>query len=164
MQYAAYGSNLHPLRLKARIPSAQPLGTSYMPDWGLHFHKRSVDRSGKCNIIAPGNGLYLAIYQIDDADKSKLDAVEGVGNGYDDGTISVAEFGKCFTYFATKSHMDDTLQPYDWYKQIVLLGCKKLRLPYDYISEIDAIVATQDPCPSRRERNWNVVKMLQNDT
>jgi len=108
--------------------------------------------------------LYLAIYQIDDADKSKLDAVEGVGNGYDDGTISVAEFGKCFTYFATKSHMDDTLQPYDWYKQIVLLGCKKLRLPSDYISEIDAIVATQDPCPSRRERNWNVVKMLQNDT
>jgi hypothetical protein len=31
--YAAYGSNLHPLRLAARAPSAALLGTCALPGW-----------------------------------------------------------------------------------------------------------------------------------
>lgn len=48
VHYLAYGSNLHPLRLTARVSSARPLGTVPMPGYKIAFHKRSIDHSGKC--------------------------------------------------------------------------------------------------------------------
>jgi len=160
VQYAAYGSNLHPLRLKARTPSAQLTGTAYLPDWSLQFHKRSIDASGKCTISKGSSGVYVAVYRMSATDKRELDRIEGVGKGYADARIAVPEFGACATYIAAASHVDDTLQPYDWYRELVLLGCEELGLPGDYPRRIARVAAMPDPDSDRRRDRWGIVEML----
>lgn len=44
----AYGSNLHPLRLRKRVSTANLIGIVEMQGYQLAFHKRSTDESGKC--------------------------------------------------------------------------------------------------------------------
>ncbi len=158
--YAAYGSNLHPQRLRLRTASAQLLGTAHLPDWSLRFHKLSVDRSGKCSIEMGSTGVYVAVYEMSARDKQVLDRIEGVGKGYADVTIDVPGFGRCATYIATESHIDEALAPYDWYRELVLLGCRELALPQDYVERIHGVAVLPDPEPRRHEENWRIVKML----
>ena len=160
MRYAAYGSNLHPLRLKERAPSAQLLGTSHLPDWSLHFHKRSKDKSGKCNILQQAGGVFLAVFDISNEDRLRLNQIEGLGHGYAEGTLSIPNFGSCVTYFAQISFIDNELQPYDWYREIVLLGCMRLGFPPEYLSMIGTIPTIEDPDTVRRDNNWRTVEML----
>ena len=158
--YAAYGSNLHPLRLRARTPSAQLAGTAYLPDWSLRFHKLSIDASGKCSISKGSSGVYVAVYRMNAADKRALDRIEGVGNGYVDARIEVPGFGECATYIAADSRVDETLQPYDWYRELVLLGCEALGLPLDYARRIESVAAMPDPDSDRRRDRWETVTMV----
>jgi len=160
MKYAAYGSNLHPIYLKKRISSARLIGTSFLPNRSLRFHKRSKDRSGKCNIVSGDNGVYIAIFHIGIKDKSNLDDIEGLGGGYSEVLLSVPEFGDCFSYVAKESHIDDGLVPFDWYKELVLVGAREHEFPEEYLNEIDAIDACPDPDPSRREKKWKIINML----
>lgn len=160
IHYAAYGSNLHPLRLKARTPSARLVGTGYLPDWSLCFHKRSVDKSGKCSIQSGSSGLYVAVYQMSAADKQELDRIEGVGRGYEDTTIVVPRMGVCATYVAADSHVDESLVPYDWYRELVRLGCHELDLPAAYVRQIEQMPAVPDPDSDRHLANWKIVQML----
>lgn len=164
MRYAAYGSNLHPLRLGARVSSSRLIGTSFLSDWSLRFHKSSNDQSGKCNILVGGDGIYIAIYEMNHADKIILDKIEGLGYGYSNCSLMVPEFGKCATYIADASHIDDVLRPYDWYKELVLAGTRKLGFPDDYIRTIEAIDARQDPDVARREDRWQTVEMIRTGT
>lgn len=160
VRYAAYGSNLHPLRLRARTPSAQLAGTAYLPDWSLRFHKRSIDASGKCSISKGSSGVHVAVYRMSAADKQELDRIEGAGDGYVSARIEVPEFGECATYIAADSRVDDSLQPYDWYKELVLLGCEELGLPSDYARRIESVAAIPDPDSARRRDRWETVRML----
>ena len=160
IRYAAYGSNLHPFRLKERAPSAELKGTSFLRGWALRFNKRSHDESGKCNIVGPGDGVYVAIYEMTEEDKRRLNIVEGLGNGYSERVIDVPGFGPCMTYDAARSHIDEQLRPYDWYKEIVLLGCRELGLPRGYVANIVAIQAQRDPDPRRRQENRSTIEML----
>ena len=160
VQYAAFGSNLHPLRLRARTSSARLAGTAYLSDWSLRFHKRSVDNSGKCSIHEGSSGLYVAVYQMSAADKQELDRIEGVGSGYTNGRIIVPKFGECATYLAAETHIDESLIPYDWYRELVLLGCRELGFATDYVHEIERLAVTQDPDPKRRDDNWKIVREL----
>lgn len=158
--YAAYGSNLHPQRLKARTSSAELLDTACLRDWSLRFHKRSVDQSGKCSIEMGSSGVHFAVYEMSAADKRRLDGIEGVGKGYSAATIDVPGFGRCATYVAAESHVDDALAPYDWYRELVLLGCRHLALPDDYIARIEQVAVRPDPEPQRHARSWRLVEML----
>ncbi len=145
MRYAAYGSNLHPLRLRKRISSTQLIGTAFVPDWSLHFHKRSKDKSGKCNIVSGGDGIHVAVFNISVEDKVTLDGIEGLSSGYSKMTLSVPGFGDCASYTADESHIDDSLAPYDWYKELVLIGARVHDFPNDYVNRIDSIAARRDP-------------------
>ncbi|TNF88372.1 MAG: gamma-glutamylcyclotransferase, partial [Gammaproteobacteria bacterium] len=40
LYYFAYGSNMSPARLQARVPSARPLGVYRLKGHRLSFHKR----------------------------------------------------------------------------------------------------------------------------
>ena len=158
--YAAYGSNLHPQRLQARTPSARLLETAYLPDWSLRFYKRSVDRSGKCSIEMGSSGVHVAVYELRAPDKARLEGSGGAGEGYSAATIDVPGFGRCATYIAAASHIDDALLPYDWYRELVLLGCRHLALPDDYVTRIEQVAVRPDPEPQRRAANWRIVEML----
>ena len=76
IRYLAYGSNLHPRRLRERTPSARLIGTAEIPGWHLSFTKRGRDGSGKCTISNGGDGVHCAIYEMSRQDKKELDAID----------------------------------------------------------------------------------------
>ena len=161
LYYAAYGSNLHPVRLTARVPSAELIGTSLLTGWSLRFNKVSnVDGSAKCSIERLGEGTWHAIYRIAAGEKPLLDTCEGLGNGYDDLALDVPEFGRCFTYIASPSHIRSGLEPFDWYKAMVLRGCKVNRFPAAYVAGIQAVDAVPDPDAERSRQQWDIVAQL----
>ncbi len=160
MRYAAYGSNLHPQRLTGRIPLAQLITTGLLPNWSLHFHKRSNDESGKCNILAGGDGVHVAIFQISAKDKLTLDKFEGVGFGYSETTLFIPDIGECVSYVAEESYIDNALLPYDWYKELVLIGARFHGFPDEYLKRIESIQALRDPDPGRRVERWKTVERV----
>ena len=160
MLYAAYGSNLHPLRLMARIASAQLAGTGFAAGWRLDFHKRSTDGSGKCSIFPDGEGIHVAVFEISTADKHVLDGIEGLGAGYAETVLSIPGFGNCATYVAEPSHVDAALHPYDWYRELVLLGARYHNFPARYLDPILALQTLPDPDPVRSNNNWKTVQWI----
>ena len=162
VRYAAYGSNLHPLRLAERIASARLFGTAFLPGWALRFHKLSKDGSGKCNIVPGGDGVHLAIFDISPADKAVLDAIEGVGSGYLSRDLDVPGVGPCAAYVAQASHVDDSLLPYDWYRQLVLLGAQANGFPSSYVDGIRAVPGRADPDRRRVALNRRLIEAIGN--
>lgn len=160
MLYAAYGSNLHPVRLTRRIPSATFVATAFLPRWSLHFHKRSKDSSGKCNIVRGSNGVHVAIFEVSIEDKRTLDGIEGVGFGYAEALLQVPGVGECHTYVAEESHVDEALLPYDWYRAMVLGGARFHGFPRDYLQVIESIGAWPDPDAARSAREWRTVDLF----
>lgn len=157
MLYAAYGSNLHPVRLTDRLPSAQLLGTAHLAQWSLRFHKRSKDESGKCSILSGSDGVHFAIFEISAQDKLVLDEIEGLGNGYAGVTLNIPGFGDCVSYIAEETHIDDSLRPYDWYKELVLVGARFHNFPDHHVRHIQSIQAVRDPDRERAASQWEIV-------
>ena len=160
MRYAAYGSNLHPFRLSERVASAELVTTGFLPGRNLHFHKRSQDGSGKCNIMTGSEGVHVAVYDVSAADKKALDRIEGVGEGYIEIDLDVPDVGLCASYVAAETHVDDSLLPYDWYRELVLLGARAQHFPKAYIDAIAAIPCRADPDVDRRARNGAIIEAI----
>ncbi len=161
VRYAAFGSNLHPLRLGKRLASARLRGTAFLPDWSLEFHKRSEDGSGKCSIRRGSSGVHLAIYDMVDADRLLLDRIEGLGAGYDGISLEIPGFGRCFSYAAAATHVDESLAPYDWYSGLVLAGARLHGFPDDYLSRIRSVATTRDPDAERHRSMWDLVESIE---
>ncbi len=89
--YFAYGSNMSTARLRKRLPSCKAIGIATLPGHSLHFHKRSADKSGKCNAFASGDddSVIGVLFSFDPAERAKLDDAEGVGSGYEPVMITV---------------------------------------------------------------------------
>lgn len=160
MKYAAYGSNLHPLRLRDRIGSAELIGTARLDDWSLRFHKRGQDTSGKCDIVPAEGSVHVAVFEVRPEDLSKLDDIEGVGRGYDTSKIDIPGYGECLTYRASATHIDETLIAFDWYRALVLGGAKYHGFPDAYVRRIAAVQVCRDPHRERRERHFRLLERL----
>lgn len=159
MRYAAYGSNLHPLRLRERTPSAVLLGSEVLAGFALEFVKRGRDGSGKCTIVSdPASRVHVAVYEIDDREKPDLDRAEGLGAGYALEVLELAGFGRCHTYVGQARHLDRSLRPYTWYQSLVLVGCEALGFPGDYVERIRSVAAVRDPDPERHARHMEIVR------
>ncbi|MGD8559959.1 MAG: gamma-glutamylcyclotransferase [Gammaproteobacteria bacterium] len=160
--YFAYGSNLHPVRLTARVPSARLLGLKTVPEYRLLFHKRHhEDSSGKCNMFYTGRDedvVIGAIYEMAADQKPLLDQCEGTGYRCDSMTLEFngGEY-ECFVYIAEDSHIDDELVPHCWYKNIVLLGAEFHNLPEDYLEVIRSVPAGTDPDKEQHERHYRLI-------
>jgi hypothetical protein len=157
--YFAYGSNMSTARLRKRMPNCKPLGIATLPDYELRFHKRSTDKSGKCNAFASGNGNSVigVLFSFDPAERAKLDDAERVGSGYEHAIVTVindkGRRRKVLTYLATPEYIDNNLRPYGWYKDFVLAGGKEHGLPPEYIAEyIESVEAIEDPNKTRDKR------------
>lgn len=164
LRYAAFGSNLHPGRLTRRLPAARLEGSGFVAARSLAFYKRSVDGSGKCCLLAPGDGVHVAVYTFDEASKALLDDIEGVGRGYEVTTLEVPGFGECYTYAAAPDYVDERLLPYDWYRDLVVLGCKKLGFPRDYVRRVESQPSVPDPDIARAAANRRLVDALARET
>jgi len=157
--YFAYGSNMSTARLRERMPSCTPLGIASLPGHALRFHKRSRDKSGKCNAFACGNdhSVIGVLFSFDPAERARLDEAEGVGSGYEHAMVTVindkSRRQKVLTYVATPDYIDDNLKPYGWYKDFVLAGSTEHRLPPEYIAEyIESVEAIEDPNETRDKK------------
>jgi hypothetical protein len=130
-----------------------------MPGKRLAFHKRSQDSSGKCLFYEPGGThdiMYGVVYEFDSAEKSKLDDLEGLSKGYNEQLVAFQLNGETyhsFIYVAASTHIDASLAPYGWYKEMVLLGARYHGLPPEYIAKIEAVSSVLDPDPKRAARN-----------
>ena len=166
LYYFAYGSNLHPVRLSERVPSAQLVGVVELRHYRIAFEKKSGDGSSKCNLVRTGkesDGIHGAIYQMDFAHKHTLDGFESNGNGYHDSHFTVELHGNqysCFTYFAQASYIENSLKPYHWYKDLVVLGAKHLRFPKDYVRSIELIESVKDPDEARRMQSQALTQRI----
>lgn len=156
IRYAAYGSNLHPGRLMRRVPSARWLGSASVPDLELRFHKRGKDGSGKCNVVAGDGMVHVAVYEFEIVEKPLLDDIEGLGRGYESAAFTVSGFGTCFTYAAASTHIDESLEPFEWYKRLVLLGCEFNGFPAAYVERIRATGHALDPEAARHDENMRL--------
>lgn len=91
-----------------------------------------------------------------------LDRIEGSGIGYDEIAIDVPEFGTCSTYTARQSHINDELAPFDWYKEMVVIGCAMHGFPHKYRSRIAAVEAIPDSDRQRSQLEWRTVDKIRN--
>jgi len=119
-----------------------------------------MDTSGKCNIASPGTGVFVAVYELSSEDKDVLDDIEGIGLGYVDRAIDVPGFGECRTYIAAESHVDESILPFDWYREIVLQGCRFHGFPDSYARRIERVRVVPDPDASRSDDKWRLVDRL----
>jgi len=119
LHYFAYGSNLHPIRLQERVPSAEVIGVVKAEARKITFSKKSKDSSGKCSFYESSNPkdvVYGVLYEFDSSDKENLDRAEGKGHGYNEKLVSFELNGEAytpFTYVADHEHLDSSLAPYE---------------------------------------------------
>ena len=156
LAYFAYGSNMFARRLRVRVPNAHFIAVACLRGYLLRFHKRSRDGSAKCNIVSANaaDEVYGVLFHVPAAEKSRLDAAEGVGNGYHEEVVSVELHGghrvDALAYVADTAAVDDTLVPYTWYHKHVVAGALEHRLPESYVRALAAVVTAEDPDEKRR--------------
>ncbi|MDZ4319230.1 MAG: gamma-glutamylcyclotransferase family protein [Phenylobacterium sp.] len=159
-EYFAYGSNMSTARLRARTPSAKPLGLATLPGHTLRFHKLSKDKSAKCDAFATSDddsAVIGVLFSFDPSERGALDRHEGAGKGYDAKVVTVindkGRRRKVLTYLASPDAIDEALKPYSWYKDHVLAGSQEHGLPPDYVAEfIEAVEPVEDPDAKRDKR------------
>ena len=165
MKYFAYGSNMCSPLLKDRVPSAEKYAIAALKGHVLKFHKISKkDGSGKCDAFetkSPEDIVYGVLFEISENEKQDLDRIEGLGAGYEEKYVYVnlldEERGiRAFTYYATK--IDDSLKPYDWYKDFVVSGAREHNLPKVYIKLLEREESIDDSDKSRVDKNRAFLK------
>jgi gamma-glutamylcyclotransferase len=144
--YFAYGSNMSAPRLRARTPSAEPIGAAKLPGFRLVFDKWGRDDSAKADCE-----------HTDAPDRPALDRAEGMGQGYN--ACEVALKTECgtvtaWTYVATDKRPG--LLPYGWYLQHVLIGAKAWWLPHRYITSIASLPSVPDPDSARHAMELSI--------
>lgn len=154
--YLAYGSNLLPERLRARVPSAHLSGIVRLRGWSLRFHKHGQDGSAKCDLLhtaSAGDVAHGAVYEIAAEERVQLDKAEGLGCGYDLAWLDLEAFGRVFLYRAAQTHVDERLKPFSWYRDLVEAGARFHRFPAAYVARIREVEALEDPDRERHGRN-----------
>ncbi|MBT8441117.1 MAG: gamma-glutamylcyclotransferase [Gammaproteobacteria bacterium] len=160
--YFAYGSNMHLGRMVARLARVRFLETALLGEHTIRFHKRGRDGSGKCNVIAdPERHVAGAIYRLESQELSRLDRIEG--SGYK--RIPIVVFGigsrrryRANCYVAKAVAIEDSLIPFDWYRDIVAAGAAHLGLQQDYVDWLRSFPARTDPNRIRHRTNRAVME------
>src|SRR3954451_12527482 len=83
--YAAYGSNMDPAQMLRRCPSSPHTGTGWISGWRLTFGAEEYGWDGALATLVPDDfeepGVFVALYDLTDADEQALDAWEGADHG-----------------------------------------------------------------------------------
>jgi hypothetical protein len=149
MLYFAYGSNLHPTRLRERVPGVALEGVAVAQGRRLAFHKRGFrDGSAKCDLpeTSPPVQAYGALYRIASDHRLGLARIEGAGAGYEETSVKVDANGKRVSAFA-----------------LVLEGAKYHQFPAAYTAAIKNVPCLPDPDHERAATNWELVARIRRD-
>ncbi|MES9990389.1 MAG: gamma-glutamylcyclotransferase family protein [Candidatus Thiodiazotropha sp.] len=161
MLYFSYGSNMSSRRLSSRVAAAEFVTIATLHGHELVFHKKGKDGSAKCDAFETNSNKQFVmgvVYKVSNADRVRLDRIEGVGKGYERKAVEiVTPLGKplaAYTYYAT--HIDATLKPFDWYRHHVITGALEYELPNSYIDSLRNIDTVQDPDSARHALEMSV--------
>ena len=147
-----------PARLGSRVRGAEATGLATLPKHVLRWHKRSKDGSGKCNVAFTGDArdqVIGVLYEIPESERPALNRAEGKGHGYELRPVQLATSSgsrEAETYVATSDAVDDSLKPYDWYRDHVLCGARDHHLPQAYVDLIASVGTLNDPDSDRAHR------------
>lgn len=79
--YAAYGSNLDPLQMLLRAPHSPGRGSGWITGWRLTFGGEDLGWEGALATVVededPTSQVFVALYDITEADEDALDEWEG---------------------------------------------------------------------------------------
>lgn len=156
--YLAYGSNLHPRRLEARVGSVDEIATVELPGWELRFEKRGGDGSSKANLHAcPGSGFaaQAAVFVLSPEQVGRLDEFEGYGCGYETLPFTIdlnGEQCQSFTYIAPSHWLTRNLRPFDWYVDLIVSGARHHGFDQSYVQQIARQPVWVDPDHGRARR------------
>lgn len=148
----AYGSNMLSGRIRARVRGAEPIGTGYIEERQLAFHKRGRDGSAKADAIFTGSSVdrvWGVLYALSPNLKPQLDQHE-IGYTTQQATvISGQQQVQAKLYVAEAESIDRGLKPFDWYHGMVLAGAKEHGLPNEY-RQLLSIVKSVPDCNLKR--------------
>ncbi|TWI78988.1 AIG2 family protein [Lacibacter cauensis] len=160
----AYGSNMNLNRLTKRVPSAVKVTNAFITGHKAVFNKISNDGSAKANIIktdVPAELVWGVLFSIDSNAKALLDKAEGLGKGYNEDTLTFFdETNNSYAaqiYIADSNSIDNTLLPYDWYKEFIVSGAIQNKLPAEYILQLQSITCIRDHNEERRIKNYSIL-------
>jgi len=160
MHYFAYGSNMAPARIEARLGPCPLLGAATLTGYQLAFHKRGGDGSGKCDAYESGGEsvMYGAVFELTEEQAANLDRFEGPHYVRRTVSLTAGESSlNAFAYIALPQAIDVELRPYPWYLAFVLHGAVVNALPEAYIEAIRDQPTLPDPDPSRQAANARIL-------
>ena len=134
----AYGSNMHPLRMRARLPGAVLHGRARLEGHRLVINKRGRDGSAKANLEADATGVVWGVlWELTARELEELDPHEG---GYERRPLQVhADDGRTLR---AEAYVSDRLteQPiaFDWYLEYIVAGARAGELPEDYVAWLES--------------------------
>jgi hypothetical protein len=159
----AYGSNMLVARMRERVPSAVPVANGHLSGYQLRWHKHGMDGSAKCDASWTGlatDRILGVAYRIDPAEKSHLDAAEGLHRGYEQRQVQVGTTRGILLaqmYYATA--IAPRLRPFDWYRALVRSGAVEHGLPQAYIRQhIESIAVVSDPDQHRARHHFAMAR------
>jgi hypothetical protein len=157
VKYFAYGSNMCSSRIKKRVPSCTFFDVGTLNGYVLKFHKKSLDGSGKCNVIPSEDEtseVIGVVFNFDPNEKKLLDKAEG--QEYREIPVEIVTLQgvvSAYMYVAASDSIDDSLIPFTWYKDFVVEGAKEHALPEKYLQTIMKVHAKSDPDKKREQEN-----------
>ena len=137
--YAAYGSNLDPDQMHERCPHSPVAGTGWVDGWRLTFGGEDLGWEGSLATIveAPGERVFVGLYDITDQDARTLDAWEGADNGlYEKVRVRVATLeGDQLAWVYVLDGFEGGL-PSARYLGVLADAAEKAGAPDDYVAEL----------------------------
>jgi AIG2-like family len=94
--YAAYGSNMNPAQMAERCPASPLQGTGWLDGWRLTFGGEDIGWEGALGTVVeePGERVFVALYDLSDADELELDQWDGASlDYYRKATVRVSTVG-----------------------------------------------------------------------
>lgn len=145
--YFAYGSNMSSTQLKERCPSVRFVCAAELREFRLGFTRFSEKRNGGVAdiVAAPGETVWGAVFELEDADMHALDRFEGA-------RMSPPAYRRCdvkvwtsdgleldaVTYeVVAKTTVD--LSPTHEYHQLIVQGAEHWDLPLEYREKLRRI-------------------------
>ncbi len=98
--------------------------------------------------------MFGVLWELPGQDLEALDRIEGIGHGYQRGTLLVdaGNLGGVESFVYEPVQTKPGLQPFDWYWALVMAGATQHRLPTEYLSTLRKVTSTHDPHEQRQDR------------
>jgi AIG2-like family len=137
--YAAYGSNMDPAQMGQRCPHSPAAGTGWVTDWRLTFGGEDLGWEGSLATLveAPGETVFVALYDVTPYDETFLDSWEGADTGlYRKIRLRVHTLDQDVLAWVYVLDAFEGGLPSARYLGVLAEAAEKAGAPHDYVTEL----------------------------